>query len=880
MKTNKILKLRDMGRISTPPILYLLLSLIFFLVTINGVIASVNLNDGLVSYWSADNTSGWTSSTLIDVHGVNNGSSSNERVFGSAGKIGQGLDFSKGNDIITVNHDKSLVVVGAFSINFWYKGSKAGSYLFRKGSNLNTSFYIYDYGGGRLYFYSVTGENARVVEGFTFPTNEWAMVTMVYNGSNLKIYKNGEYINQTNATGTVATTTNNLFIGAETISNGFIGGYIDEFSIYNISLNSTSITMLYNSGEGLQYPFVIGLNTTYTFNTKDLYDDSTLAEVSIRACELGDGVGCCCPVDICLDPPSPSECSTEVWSTKLYSGSKETSAFGTLTLSWEDDKGEIVYVASKTGYETIRGTINSNSTETLNLYSAKITLTDIYTILNETLENKTYSINTTGKTYTRTTEDLDLYLRQGDNSLIWYKSGWYPLTENLYVDSVPNTTTATISGIYDSIINISAKEHGGGAVNNYSILAKQGENVIFNSSTTNGSIRIEAIQGKNYTFIIDAENYALLPETEIFLNSSLYNLSFSLYAMNSFNITIYDEKTNLPIESELINLELISDEYSQNYTFNKTIEITLLVPTNYEIRYKGSDLYNYTRSYYTTLTARSYTNLRLYQINTEDGTTYFIPSILNEYGGACEGNTIHLLRGYIEGDSMVSRIVEMSKSNPSGTSVLRIYPNDVYYKFYGEGECGTFTTAFFKITTGTLSFPAKKTTGVLTSRNLIDGGVYNLSYNEGTKTFILTWLDNTNTITRGCLQIKKDYATISDTCGEGSTGSVIYTITDTNQTSYTARASIKTSTEYSTYYDFISVSFKDAFITWGTLGLLFTFLLTLFLVFMSGNSVSGVVISASLGILLMSLIGIIAFQWTAIVGILALASIIIYKTST
>ena len=64
---------------------------------------------------------------------------------------------------------------------------------------------------------------------------------------------------------------------------------------------------------------------------------------------------------------------------------------------------------------------------------------------------------------------------------------------------------------------------------------------------------------------IDAEGYALSTQT-VLLENLTQNLTFSLYDANSFNLTIYDEKTETLINDSNITINFIGDS-GNNYTY-------------------------------------------------------------------------------------------------------------------------------------------------------------------------------------------------------------------------------------------------------------------------------------------------------------------------
>lgn len=106
-------------------------------------------------------------------------------------------------------------------------------------------------GDGSTYSYVISSSSA-------LPTNEWVLMTFVYDGSTLTQYVNGSYWDSNTAAGvySVVSGTNRLNIGvSENLDNNHLTGRLDEFAFWSRDLSSAEVTELYNSGSGTFYPF-------------------------------------------------------------------------------------------------------------------------------------------------------------------------------------------------------------------------------------------------------------------------------------------------------------------------------------------------------------------------------------------------------------------------------------------------------------------------------------------------------------------------------------------------------------------------------------------------------------------------------------------------
>ncbi|MBD2703770.1 choice-of-anchor D domain-containing protein [Spirosoma sp. BT702] len=74
----------------------------------------------------------------------------------------------------------------------------------------------------------------------------WQFVTVTYDGSNMRWYKNGSLIYQTTKTGTIVSTNTDLIIGSfADRTQSYFNGSMDEIRIYNRALTNTEIQQLY-----------------------------------------------------------------------------------------------------------------------------------------------------------------------------------------------------------------------------------------------------------------------------------------------------------------------------------------------------------------------------------------------------------------------------------------------------------------------------------------------------------------------------------------------------------------------------------------------------------------------------------------------------------
>ena len=106
-------------------------------------------------------------------------------------------------------------------------------------------------------------------------TGTWYHIVVTYNTSTgWKLYQNGTLKDSNSNIETIKTpgTLNTNYIGwVDSGTNRHWDGLIDEIAVWDKELSSSEVTELYNSGDGLQYPF-----------TSDV-DDSSFFTLSLGA---------------------------------------------------------------------------------------------------------------------------------------------------------------------------------------------------------------------------------------------------------------------------------------------------------------------------------------------------------------------------------------------------------------------------------------------------------------------------------------------------------------------------------------------------------------------------------------------------------------------
>ncbi len=233
------------------------------------------LTDDLKAYWKHDESSGSNVPDIVNGHhGTTTGSPTWE-----TGLIGNALLYSTGDKTNIPDH--ADWDAAAFSISLWVKPSTKGYLFDRYGIPLGTGdrFII----GIQPNPYTVIiqsnigGNYDRLDSNGGITLNVWTHIVAVYNGTNIKMYVNSILQNdQESQTGTFSSTRSIelMWDGATTTS-----GLMDEVGFWARALEQSEITELYNSGDGLTYPFTTGTNTQ--INIGDVWKEIPEMQINI-----------------------------------------------------------------------------------------------------------------------------------------------------------------------------------------------------------------------------------------------------------------------------------------------------------------------------------------------------------------------------------------------------------------------------------------------------------------------------------------------------------------------------------------------------------------------------------------------------------------------
>lgn len=210
--------------------------------------------DGLVLYMNFDDISeiGESTSSIHDFTGNSNTRHSIGAQPSSDGKYYNGYVFDGKDDYLQIDHNPSLDITGtAITAAAWVKiGDQSDDVgIITKGSVMNDESYMLGIEGSeKPRMRIVNGAFVQAVSPDPITLGEWHFIVGTYDGSNIKIYVDGELKKTEVQTGSLQSTTAPVVIGRRVIGDDrFYNGTMDEIAVWNRVLSAQEIMEINNT---------------------------------------------------------------------------------------------------------------------------------------------------------------------------------------------------------------------------------------------------------------------------------------------------------------------------------------------------------------------------------------------------------------------------------------------------------------------------------------------------------------------------------------------------------------------------------------------------------------------------------------------------------
>lgn len=218
---------------------------------IPGPTPTITMTDGLVSYWTLDESQS-EKGIAKDIIGTNNGTSHGTTIV--MGKNGNARNFNGTTDYISIANNPSLDITGDFSISLWtLRNPTRDGILVSKMTDAANSggFEVLHGNSGEVY--CRTSDGTTYLDSYTsygILDNNWHHIAVVKSGTSCAIYADGQDrtgVRQSNHI--IQTNSLNVVIGSTSDLKRPYNGIIDEVRVYNRALSASEVTNLYTSGQ-------------------------------------------------------------------------------------------------------------------------------------------------------------------------------------------------------------------------------------------------------------------------------------------------------------------------------------------------------------------------------------------------------------------------------------------------------------------------------------------------------------------------------------------------------------------------------------------------------------------------------------------------------
>jgi len=228
-----------------------------------------DLNEGLVSYYKMEETSG----DIVDSVDSNNATAHGDPTYSQTGIIDNAIAYDGNGDFFEIGQPANLDV-DFISISTWVKWNPVPSgntdpIIIGRDDAVERSWALYMSEDTTLRFFIFVGGAAKIKDvSFTPVQDQWYHIGATANGSEVRIYINGTDVGSPTAySGNIDKDNTEIQIGDNEVGgSGDFQGVIDELGIWNLSLNSSQMSALYNNGNGITFSIVPNINITFPIN--------------------------------------------------------------------------------------------------------------------------------------------------------------------------------------------------------------------------------------------------------------------------------------------------------------------------------------------------------------------------------------------------------------------------------------------------------------------------------------------------------------------------------------------------------------------------------------------------------------------------------------
>ncbi len=692
-----------MNKLTIIPIIAILVLLLT--VSFASAVGTAPDNADVEGYWTMENVTDSTNRNNLTLSGATVGS--------STGIIDKAGYFDGANDWMSYS---SADLGSSYSISMWVKLDDTSTYgviTAGAGGSFDGRYDGMIFISSDALYFNGDHYDGGALTTTTLSTGQWYHIVGVADGLTRKIYLNSSLEGTSTESNNAKFDTTRFF--GKRDDGRYLGGLIDEVTIFDTVLTSDEITFLYNEGtptSDQQYPFttpeiiqnftasarnewsdaiinnftitvIVKRNTTLSvsggkvinifFNQYNLtYNGTTIvvgndciiyegdiitfAAVGGRLfCDSSPGIS-----RILLNPYISGENFT-LTGIGDYTASTTTGEILTSIIS--EELANITFFSDNYFDRTYSDWNLSDNLEA-NLHQSEISFLTKELITNDTLTGVTYVIDGT----TDTTFNLSI----GEHTVTASKSGYYDLNYTFSVTALQNETL-NITGMFDSILNITLSKYPSAAtINNFTITTSHQT-----TSTTAGFVELHTLQGYLNVINITSSGYASRFNQEFTTTALLNSTDYTMYLFNSIRILIYNETSDDLIDFQNVTINTISTLTTfENTSTTGNITLGFLNPTTYELRFSSA---NYTTtSYFLTVNNDTTQEIKVYLMLNTSNVDLQRVKVIDGGNNAIGGSTIWLQKEDVGTFTTVNQRI----SGSDGLATFYVKKDiDQYYRF-------------------------------------------------------------------------------------------------------------------------------------------------------------------------------------------------------
>jgi hypothetical protein len=179
----------------------------------------------------------------------------------TTGKSGGALNFDGSNDTLVIGNSSTVnAAIASVTVAAWvYRNANQAGYRAVVSRELNSTYYEHYYlgfeDGQYRWFVNTTSGYSNLALGGAAPVGQWVHLVGTYDGATVSLYANGVLEFSTPHSGTFATDTTGITIGASYndashVPSEGLNGKVDEVNIYAYALTAQQVQQLYQATSG------------------------------------------------------------------------------------------------------------------------------------------------------------------------------------------------------------------------------------------------------------------------------------------------------------------------------------------------------------------------------------------------------------------------------------------------------------------------------------------------------------------------------------------------------------------------------------------------------------------------------------------------------